>query len=205
MVLLKGTFETNVASIRTVVHFSIRANYEAICTFTTMGVSYKFNMVRWRKTANNVINANWPFTSFAALFHQRYGVDNDNFGTHVINEENGVVEGRSTYTTTQITNILVYAAIDVFVCAEEIILTHRRSLLDYCIYHREKNQCDTYENYIHLVACHCLVHSNYFSPGIHYVPVEFVVAERQYSADQFNLIKRTKKEDEDEDEGTAAT
>ena len=67
--------------------------------------------------------------------------------------------------------------IDVFLCAEDIIITHKRSLLDYCIFHRERGICNTYEEYIHLVACQCFVHSNFIAPGVTYIPVEFLKIE----------------------------
>jgi hypothetical protein len=85
-----------------------------------------------------------------------------------------------------------YATRDVFICAEQIIFRHRRSLLDYCVYHRERGDLSKYEGYIHLVACHCLVHSNFLAPTVQFEMVEFAEEERKYSHSLLTSINSSK-------------
>ncbi|PNH03859.1 hypothetical protein TSOC_010042 [Tetrabaena socialis] len=84
------------------------------------------------------------------------------------------------YFAEQVLNILKYAVVEVFRCAEEIICQNRRSVVDYAIMHREQGKQSTYEEYIHLVACHCLVHSNFHAPNVVFPPVDFCTVEQDY-------------------------
>ena len=148
-------------------------------------------------------NATSSFDKFAQLFLERYGSTSDNFGDSKVTVcPDGKRQVSFSYTSQQIVNMLSYATVELFECAEQIIRHHRRSLLDYCIYFREKKrEASTYEQYLHLMACDCLVHSNYFAPGISYSAVEFVVEEREYAQARF---KKVKPDQEDEADGFEA-
>lgn len=184
VVLSKGTFTTPIAAVDSKVEYKIRNNYEVRATFRSQGSDYEFIMNRWTKTAADVKKPVSTFDKFAQLILDRYSEDTTLFG-------NITTTGNSTsynYGQTEIINMLKYSMRQVFICAEEIILTHRRTLLDYAIYHREHSRYrnpGTYEEYIHLVACHCLVHSNYLAPGIQYPVVEYADTAQGYRGDNF--------------------
>jgi hypothetical protein len=145
-------------------------------------------MKKWAKTKEGTKNPSSSFHKFAYLLLDRYAETLDKFGQLTVSNQGFELS----VTEENITNILLYAALEVFVCAEQIINSHKRSLLDYCIYHRELDICDTYEHYIHLVACHCLVHCNYLAPGIKYQPVEFYSVNQDYNNSLFEaIVKKT--------------
>ena len=160
--VFQGSFVTKIRSQETTIRIKIKANYEVVCEFKHGGRSYEFLMNRWKKTERKVMNATSSFNKFGDLFSERYA-DDKLFGTTTETEEDGKITIVISRTQKQIKNILIYAAMEVFLCAENIIMTQRRAILDYCIFHREKNQDSNYEEYIHLVACLCLVHSNFLA------------------------------------------
>ena len=71
--------------------------------------------------------------------------------------------------------MLKYATVEVFNYIEEITCVHRKSLLDYAIYHKKLDKHSTYEEYIHLAACHCIIHSNFHTPDTHFENVDFEI------------------------------
>ena len=187
--LLQGRFSTNIAGKETLVKFKIYSNCEVSCEFECMGTAYVFNLEKWKKTSADVVNPWNSFLKFVQLFYERYGGNNPKFGSFVVVcSSTDDLSIKMEASKEQIVNLLVYAMIDVFLCAEDIIITYKRSLLDYCIFHLERGICNTYEEYIDLVACHCLVHSNFIAPGITYIPVEFLKIEREYSIQQMEKV-----------------
>ena len=186
MPLFNGIFRAKIATIDTAVTFTIMKNYEVKADFCSHGENYQFNMKLWKKTNQGTKNPYSSFDYFYTLFMERYGDTPDNFGTYKTSEEGPKVKR----TEENVVNVLKYACYEVFLCAEEIINTHRRSLLDYCIYFREKNsQIDTYEMYIHLVACHCLVHCNFFAPTTKFSAIEFRDVPREYMDSIMKAVK----------------
>ena len=186
-VLFTGYFTTTISATPTRVDIKIYMNYEVHAVFKCMGETYTFKLMKWMKTKEGTTNATSTFNKFAQLMIERYGDASDMFGKNEQQGNDGI-SMKLVITNEQINNILKYATIEVFQCAEEIIQTYKRSLLDYCIYHREHPQFDTYEKYIHLMACHCLVHSNFFAPGISFNPVAFCSAERTYNHAMFKSL-----------------
>ena len=81
----------------------------------------------------------------------------------------------------QITNMLKYATVNVFECAEQIMMQNRRCILDYAIVNLERGKQTTYGEYIHLVACHCLVHSSFHAPNVTFPLVDFCDDEQQFN------------------------
>lgn len=184
----------------TKVDFKIRDNYEVTATFLHHDTTYNFPMKKWAKTRDTVVNAASSFNRFADLVLARFG-DCSDFGTRMVEQLSEKEVKFSTVRSDQQTiNILKYATMDVFTCAEQIITKHRRSVLDYAIHHRELNQQATYQEYIHLVACHCLVHSNFHAPNVVYAPVDFCTEEEDYKPDRLLRIKSKDAENEDEGE-----
>ena len=94
--------------------------------FVSHGEQYTFNMNRWKKTKENTKKAITSFNAFAQLMLEIFGDTSDQL-------EQVKFDGLETIISTkqdQIVNILKYACVEVFTCAEEIIVSHRRSLLD---------------------------------------------------------------------------
>lgn len=188
-VLLKGSFDTNISSVPTKVSFKIYNSYKIQATFNSHGENYTFKMERWIKTKEETKDSKSSFDKFYNLLFSQFGDISDQFGSIEKSEIDGVEKITQIRTEENIKNVLVYAMVDVFICAEQIILDYKRSLLDYCIYFRELSKDSTYEDYIHLVACHCLVHSNYLAPGVKYQAVEFVQVVRDYDHGNFKKIR----------------
>jgi hypothetical protein len=196
-VLFKGWFYTTVMSHKTRVDFKIRNNYEVSATFSSQGTTYEFNMRKWSKTREGVANAASSFNFFAQLLCSRFGNHTEFVTTKTEELPDGQVQTTTIYHPEQ---IIKYAVRDVFICAEEIIKQHRRSVLDYAIFHRELGRQSTYEEYIHLVACHCLVHSNFHAPSVNFPQVDFCNVEQDYNAALLADIQSSK-ENPDSDGG----
>ncbi len=198
-VLLKGSFDTNISSVLTKVNFKIYNDYKIKATFNSHGENYTFKMERWIKTKEGTKDPKSSFDKFYNLLFSHYGDISDMFGSVEKSEIDGMETITRKRTEENIKNVLIYAMTDVFVCAEQIISAYKRSLLDYCIYFRELSKDSTYEEYIHLVACHCLVYSNYLAPGVKYEAVEFVEAEREYNHGVFSKVRITTESDDEKD------
>ena len=167
-VLFKGFLHTEIMGNRTKVSFRIRDNYEVKASFTCRGSKYEFNMKKWSKTGAGV-----TFDHFAYLVDLRFG-EQAAFGTlrtEVLPD--GSVSQSVQRSKEQVLNILKYATVSVFICTDQILGQHRRGVRDYAVFHRELGKQATFEEYIHLVACHCLVHSNFHAPNISYQLVDY--------------------------------
>lgn len=195
-----GNFQVTIAGSATAVQYKIYGTYEVHASFTTMGKSYTFKMLRWKKTAEGTKSPRSSFDAFASLSFDRLGdlVPNNAFGAR---QEIILSTGTEhPFEVTRMTDeqrfcMLKYAMIDVFICAEEIIKVHGRSLLDYCIFHQELEKDKTYEQYIHLVACHCLVHSNFLAPGISHLLVNFAMVEKKFDREIWEQVSKVQNVD----------
>ena len=181
---------------RTKVYFKIKNNYEVKSTFQSQGSEYEFNMKRWAKTGSDVSKALNSFNHFAILFNERFGTHDDFGSVTVEQQQDGVEKTVTLRSTQQITNMIKYATLNVFECAEQIIKQNRRCVLDYAIFHRERGKQTNYEEYIHLVACHCLVQSNFHAPNILFPLVDFCGEEQQLNTSVLNEIKAKVAEDD---------
>lgn len=90
--------------------------------------------------------------------------------------------------------LLKYAIVDVFVCIKQIVEKNRKAVLDYAIYHRENAKTfgktwtpSDYESYVHLIACHCLVESEFLVPRLDYPLIEFCHAASSNTYSDNNL------------------
>ena len=64
-------------------------------------------------------------------------------------------------------NIVKQAMMDVLETVNLIYLRHKRSMLDYAVWYQENMQStSTYEDFITLVAAHCIVHANLIAPDV---------------------------------------
>ena len=182
-VLFEGSFYTHVMGHKTKVDFKIKNNYEVKSSFYNQGTLYEFNMQKWAKaTGSDAAKALSPFNHFALLFDGRFGGRNDEFGCVAVETHpDGTEETVIMRTQQQITNMLKYATVNVFECAEQIMMQHRRCILDYAIVHLERGKQTTYEEYIHGVACYCLVHSGFHAPDVTFPLVDFCGDEQQFN------------------------
>ena len=145
------------------VEFDIYENYEVVAKFSLKCTPYIFHMKKWTN----------DFDFFATLLLDKFENYCPEFGalTHVHLPDGGLKIIRK-LSQERIINILKYAAVEVFNCIEEIIYVQCNSLLDYAIYHKNIDKHSTYEEYIHLVACQCLIHSNFRDPNTHFETVD---------------------------------
>ena len=180
-VLFKGSFNTHVMGHNTKVDFKIKNNYEVRSSFSSQGTLYEFSMKMWAKTGSDVAKALSPVNYFAFLFDQRFGGHAEFGSVTVESQPDGTEKTVILRTPEQITNMLKYATVNVFECANQIMLQNRRCILDYANVHREGGKQTTYEEYIHLVACHCIVNSNFHAPNITFPLVDFCGDELQYN------------------------
>lgn len=182
-VLFRGTFRTSIMGHRTRVDIRIRDNYEVKASFTCQGTRYEFIMKKWSMTGTDVTRAISTFNHFAFLVDQRFG-EQAAFGTlHTETLPDGSISQSVQRSREQITNILKYATVSVFICTEQILGQHRRCVLDYAIFHRERGRQATFEEYVHSVACHCLVHSNFHAPNMSYPLVDYCSDEQPFDAE----------------------
>jgi hypothetical protein len=181
-VLFEGSFYTRIMGHKTKVDFKIKNNYEVKSSFSSQGTLYEFNMKRWAKAGSDVAKALSPFNHFALLFDERFGGRNDEFGCVTVDiHPDGTEETVMLRSPRQITNMLKYATVNVFECAEQIMMQNRRCILDYAIVNLERGKQTTYEEYIHLVACHCLVHCLVHCPNVTFPLVDFCDDEQQFN------------------------
>jgi hypothetical protein len=179
MLLSEGTFSTLIATVNSQVKYEIHDNYEIKATFRSpRSIAYKFIMNKW-------VENNHAFNTFARLILNTFSEETTSFGS--ITRTNDSISYN--YGQNEIVNMLKYSMLQVFICTEEIIIMHQRTLLDYAMYHRDRfGYPNTYEEYIHLVACQCLVDSSYFVPGIDFPVVEYVDTEQRYREDLLTRI-----------------
>ena len=194
-----GRFVTTIMGRNTKVDIKIHNNFKVKATFSCQGKTYEFNLHKWARTREAVPDA---FNYFAHLLEERFGQLVE-FGSSTVETlPEGGMKSIVVRSQQQITNILKYGTVDVFTCAEQIIQAHRRSVLDYAILHTDLNKQSTYEEYIHLVACQCLVQSNFRTPNAVVKPVAFCTEEQEYNAALLDTVKISRgEEEEDSDDG----
>ncbi|GFR49944.1 hypothetical protein Agub_g12051 [Astrephomene gubernaculifera] len=183
---------------RTKVDLKIHNNYKVTAHFSCQGTAYEFFMKKWAKTSS-APNPTVSFDYFAMLVYTEFEHGTD-FGTITVLEP---PDGGRTLiierSPQQVVNILKYATMDVFACAEEIIKKYRRSVLDYAIFHRQQDRLSTYGEYIHLVACDCLTHANFHAPNVEFPRVDFCTDDHVYKPDVLRAVE-SKVEDNDSDD-----
>ncbi|KXZ42435.1 hypothetical protein GPECTOR_147g19 [Gonium pectorale] len=143
---------------------------------------YTFHMTKWAKTCGTVQAATSSFDYFANLLMAKFSERSD-FGTKTVEMVDGAEVTITRRTPEQILNVIKYATMEVFTCTECFIQKYRRSVLDYAIFHRARGKHKTHEQYIHLVACHCLTHSNFHAPNVDYPLVDFCIDEQVFRPD----------------------
>jgi len=123
--LSKGRFTTPIAGVHTKVEYEIRNNYQVRATFRSHGSDYEFIMDRWTKIAADPGKPIGSFDKFAQLILDIYSEETILF-RNVDRTDSSITHN---YGQKEIINMLKYSMRQVFVCAEEIIQTHRPHII----------------------------------------------------------------------------
>jgi hypothetical protein len=177
--MFKGFFYTPIMGQKVMVNFEIKDTFEVIALFSISNRTYKFQMQKWSKE-KHVRRSSFEY--FKNLMFTRFSQPSE-FGTRTMHyEEDGTQVFTTTQTRQQVLNMLKYATVEVMKCVDEIITQQGYCLRDYAFFHKEVDKYSTYEEYIHLVACHCIIDSNFFSSRIPYPPIYFCTVEQPYNS-----------------------
>ena len=178
--LYKGVFHADIMGRRRV-DIMISGDFEVETSFTCHSSIYKFRIKKWSKTSTD-------FDYFTFLLGQRFG-EQAAFGTLCTEMlPDGSTKQTFTRSQEQTINILKYATVSVFICIEQILDQNRSGILDYAIFHYEQGKKSTFEQYIHWVACHCLVQSNFHTPDASYPCVDYCSDEAEFDASLLSRI-----------------
>jgi hypothetical protein len=133
-------------------------NFKATASFNFLGRSYSFVIKKWM---------GYGFTPFMSTMLREY--NNGVFGTLD-------AVGTPTQTTEQRNAALTQAVRDVFLHLNQILRTHQRGVLEYAIWYREnRKSTDTYAQYIQLITCHCIAHSDFMHGLVRWEEIPFVM------------------------------
>lgn len=159
-----GSFSTVLGGVATTINYKIHKDKVARATFTYLGKSYSFQMSKWKGT---------NFSNFQLKFHTAYN-DPVKYGSSSIDPL-----GLPTINTTpdQQTEIVVQTVKDCFRYLDQLLLQQQKSIIDYSCWYRERysRNLSTYEDFIQLVTCHCIVHAEFLAPNVPWTVVPFVV------------------------------
>ena len=163
--LSNTTFNSRIMGTSVNVSLTIRNTYDATMEFTLFGVAYTFAVTRWSRKG---------LASFLLLFFAYNSREAAEFGSCTV-DDNGFPTFNMT--TAHKVNAVIQGAKDVMACVDDIATRHQRSVLDYAVWYREKHACwDTYEKYITMLACNCIVHAYFLAPGVTWELVTFGMA-----------------------------
>ena len=183
-VLAHGTFTVKWLDVDTPVSYKIYNTYETHATFTAHAREYTFKMLKWKKTDSKTKDAVLSFNKFAQFALEAFAEDTTVFGTYSIGENEVPAYN---WGPTEIVTLLKYSMREVFKCANQIAQAYQSSVLEYAIYHREYSSYKApanYAQYIHLVACHALVHANYLGPLVEPQVVNYADAVPAFRGDK---------------------
>jgi hypothetical protein len=197
LVIYEGWFYTHILANKTKVSFKIYNNYEVKATFSCQYTVYEFHMSKWAKTDRNVNATTHSFDFFADLLCATFRERSEFETRHVNVDDQGVETVVTSRSPDQILNILKYGTLEVFTCAEQIILKYPRSVLGYAIFHQDQGNKSTYEEYIHLMACQCLARAKFHSsPSAHYPLVDFCSEAQEFRSRELARIMPAKQDEE---------
>jgi hypothetical protein len=120
-------------------------------------------MSRWSRTG---------WAPFVPKFHLAHS-STTQFGSSKT-DENGMITFN--ITPNQLTCIIIEAARDVFKYLNVLLNNQRKQILDYAVWYRDRFPSpESYEEYIQLVTCHCIVHSQFLAGSVDWNVVPFVL------------------------------
>ena len=161
---IPGTMSVILGGVNLSVDYKIFHNNAAEAHFNYLGSDYNFSITRWKQKA---------FSLFRSKFHEIY-TDTVKYGSSVVDYDTGDVIS-SENNSRQNTEIVIRSIQDIFIYLDTILQQQPRSILDYAVWYREKHsdKLDTYEKYIQLVTCHCIVHSDFLAGNIRWETIQF--------------------------------
>jgi hypothetical protein len=159
-----GQFSITMGGVPISVNYKIHQNKECIATFSYLSKLFEFKMSRWSKQG---------WSPFVTRFHQKH-TDLNFYGQSSMDDDGNT---QLNITPDQLTNIIVKSAKDVFKYIDMLLVEHQKQILDYSVWYREKYpNPTTYEEYIQLIACHAIVHSQFMSGSVTWNIVPFTVS-----------------------------
>jgi hypothetical protein len=181
MVLCQGTFTTPILAIDTKINYKILNNYEARTSFRFFGSDYEFCMNKWINSPINKNEYTNTFDKFAQLVLDKFSKVSSCFG--FISKYNDSISYH--YNEDHIIQMIQYSIWQIFVCVDEIVQKYFKDILDYANYHLKHQNLNNYEEFIHWMACHCLLNSNFLAPDIEYPIIEYVLSPQSYNGAEF--------------------
>lgn len=80
-------------------------------------------------------------------------------------------------------NVVIQGCKDIIICLNQILKQYQQSVIDYAKWYSEMNKnTDTYSDYITLVTCHSIIHSEFLRPNVRWKVIKF--------QDEENLISK---------------
>ncbi len=148
MSVFKGFFYTFLNEVNTKITIEITKCYNVYIWFVFDSQPYKFTITTWRKLVGSD-----SFDVFARMMLERYKFEKHPFGS--------IVKNNNTVTITwDIVNMIVYSVFDVFRYIDIIMLKYTNEMNEYCSTHQH-DPIGNYEEYIHSIACECLLDSKF--------------------------------------------
>lgn len=182
-------FQGIVLGVITPISITIENSFKATISFSMLGTPYSFVVDRWARRGlkkfmevfHSVISAR-DITRFGCMITRDDGGVEfyENMNDIVSTEENALVTfvpGTAAHLITmqQKLNIVEQGCRDILECLNIFGQVHKRSILEYSIWYREKyvSAESSYSEYITLQTCHCVVRSDFLAPNIEWTLVKF--------------------------------
>lgn len=157
----KGQFIASLGGVLVRVNYKVYGHKGVKTTFSYLGKLFEFNMPRWSRKGWSVF-----VSKFLAVYK-----DTQQYGSAVEAEDGNITFD---ITPDQLSAILLKATKDVFVYVDQLLREYQKQILDYCVWYREKSSnLEDYAEYIQLVACHCVVHSQFLAGNVAWNVVPF--------------------------------
>ena len=158
----QGTFVVTLQGSQVACSYTVHHDYAVALEFNLRGKPYSFRLTKWKQKGQ---------ATFMPLFFNHCARDQAAFGTLTYSAD---MLPSYQQTEAQHVAVVVQATKDVMLCLDQIVHAFERSVLDYAVHYREKHQeTDTYAQYITLVCCHCITHSDFLAPQVTWPLLQF--------------------------------
>ena len=161
-----GTFQATLGGVPLNVQYSIDGKKKCTTTFSYLGKLITFKLTKW--------SFNGWFT-FVKMFYDSHTTQQDisAFGSYTLDPTNGLPIFNTS--PQQINDIIIESSKDVFKFVDILLQQHQKQILDYCVWYRDRNSNPaSYEEYIQLVSCHCVVRSEFLAGNVQWNIVPFI-------------------------------
>lgn len=158
----QGCFHSTILDTTVVVNYTIQATFQASLNFTLHGTAHSFFVTRWSRKG---------FNKFATTFFEYKPRDVGTFGAM---EQDELGAPKWDLTTNNKVAIIEQGLKDIMRCLNLIVTKYKRSVIDYAVWFRERNDnYEKYDLYITQLACHLIVHTDFLAPDVVYDIVLF--------------------------------